>query len=1029
MIIHKRIFRPLLISSLAFTALQPLAAQQPVNNSYENNLLQHGIEQFNAGLYIQATNSLNGFLNSNFLPTQHDESLESNFDYRQAYYYYVLSNVKGNLFGSEELARKYIDKCSDPVYYQRVSFALAQLYFHRNDYINAAAYYEKAGMDNLTNAEISDAKFELAYCYFYNNRLTESKNLFAAIKDIHNHKYYVPGNYYYGLLAYNDKDYKNALKSFEAIAGEAEYKEVVPYYQAEIHYFLGNKAQLRSLAGNYLAAGNDFHYKKEMHLLRAQVSFEEGKYAEALPDFRYVLNNSDKLRKEVYYEIGYTYYKLKDWNEAITAFKELSVSQDSLGQTAMYLLGDCYLRVNDKKGARNAFGLASDMSYNLSIREAATFLYAKLSYEQGNEIVASRKFDEYIKAYPDGRHANEAKSLLSGLLLKSSNYEEAFNIISSSNLQDNFMKSIYQKVAVGRGLQLLIDKDYEGAYQMLNNSLKYPVNGEYEAIAKFWKAELDYSRGDYKNAVDNARDFLNLYNAYSHAIPKLSAKASKQNAQMIMGYAQMELGDYSNAQTAFSAAQKADAGQDATASVLAVLRSADAAFMRKDYTAADQLYDQAIKKNTTEKDYAIFQRALIAGLNDNDPEKQKLLQSLNNNNTGSTYREAAQVELASMQLQRNAFSEAVASLKSILSTTRNPQVKASATYKLAFAYQSMDQRELAKATYKEYIEKYPSSADRASAMEALRILYTQDSDFDAYIQYARQQDLPEPDELTKQQAYFDIIETAFENRQWNVVVDKASQFTRDYSSSQYATPALYYRGEARRMLQQADKALEDYNEVLKGDWNAYAEDASQKAGMLSLQAKQYEATKNYYDYLLQHTQNAALQKEAYIGLMTAHYELGNRTTAEEYANTLLKTEGVDKSDIGLANLIKARNAIQNKDWNEALTHLNKVSTQNLGILTAESRYWSAYILKEQGKPDDAVKAAEKAVKTSNQYQYWVAKNFMLIATIMLEQKDYFEANAIVEELKKGVKDASLTAEINDLYDRVKAAQLQHSKVE
>jgi len=382
-----------------------------------------------------------------------------------------------------------------------------------------------------------------------------------------------------------------------------------------------------------------------------------------------------------------------------------------------------------------------------------------------------------------------------------------------------------------------------------------------------------------------------------------------------------------------------------------------------------------------------------------------------------------------MQLQRNAFSEAVASLKSILSTTRNPQVKASATYKLAFAYQSMDQRELAKATYKEYIEKYPSSADRASAMEALRILYTQDSDFDAYIQYARQQDLPEPDELTKQQAYFDIIETAFENRQWNVVVDKVSQFTRDYSSSQYAIPALYYRGEARRMLQQADKALEDYNEVLKGDWNAYAEDASQKAGMLSLQAKQYEATKNYYDYLLQHTQNAALQKEAYIGLMTAHYELGNRTTAEEYANTLLKTEGVDKSDIGLANLIKARNAIQNKDWNEALTHLNKVSTQNLGILTAESRYWSAYILKEQGKPDDAVKAAEKAVKTSNQYQYWVAKNFMLIATIMLEQKDYFEANAIVEELKKGVKDASLTAEINDLYDRVKAAQLQHSKVE
>ena len=159
MIIPKRIFRPLLISSISLAAVNPLVAQQPVSNSYESNLLQHGIEQFNAGLYIQASNSLNSFLNTHFLPTQHDEKLEANFDYRQAYYYYVLSNVKGNLFGAAELAGKYVERCSDPVYFQRVSFALAQHYFHQNDFISAAAYYEKAGMANLTNEEISDAKF------------------------------------------------------------------------------------------------------------------------------------------------------------------------------------------------------------------------------------------------------------------------------------------------------------------------------------------------------------------------------------------------------------------------------------------------------------------------------------------------------------------------------------------------------------------------------------------------------------------------------------------------------------------------------------------------------------------------------------------------------------------------------------------------------------------------------------------------------------------------------------------------------
>lgn len=1025
MLLKNSVLKPILLGALTLPTSFFIYAQEPVSNSVERTLLQHGIEQYRAGLYLQAASSLTSYLDTRFLPTQHSEKLEANFDYRQATYYNVLSQLKGQVYGAATLAENYIAHTADPVYLQRASFALAQYYFKANAFDKAMVYYEKAGIENLNNDEISDAKFELAYCYFYNNNLAASKNLFAAIKDITQHKYYVPGNYYYGLLAYNEKNYKGALRSFEAIAEHPEYKDVVPYYLAEIHYFLGNKAQLKTLTDSYLKKDEPLVYKKEMHLLRAQSNFESQKYKEALPDFEYYIQRSEKVRKEVFYELGYAYYKLQKWPEAIATFKELSLAQDSLGQTAMYLLGDCYLRLSDKKGARNAFGLAAEMPYNTSIAEASTFLYAKLSYELGNELIATRKFNDYIVQYPEGNNINEAKTLLSNLLLKSSNYEEAYNIVSGSTLKDNTMKGIYQKVAIGRGLQLMMDKEYNKAEDVFTKAMQYSIHKEFEAIGNFWLAELKYNQGSYADAVANAKAFLNN-KTHVDIAKKISPKATVANAQMILGYAQMELGAYDEAQSAFYQVQKQS--DNSANHKIATLRAADAAFMKKDYSAADKLYAKAIAQNVSEKDYAIYQRAILAGLNENEEDKRQLLNQLKNG-TNNTYKEAAQLELAGMQIQSRQYQDAIVSLKAILNSSQNPQVTSNAMYKLAFAHQELGQQDASIKVYKEFIEKYPTSADRAIAIEALRLLYIEKNDFDGYKQYATSQQLPELDELTNQQSYFDELENAFTKQNWNFVITKANAFIQKYPESQYLTSVRYYRAEANRILQQPDKALEDYQLVIDGGWNAYAEDATYKAAAITYNNKDYNASKTFYTLLSEQTQFDSYKKDAAIGLMKVNNELGLHAEASVFANQVLLLKEIDKSDEGLANLILAKAAIEGQDYNEAILKLNKVSTQQLGSITAEAKYLSAYILKRQQKLEEAVKTAEKAAKTSSQYQYWVAKNFLLIADIMLQENDFFEANAIIEELKKGVKEPRLTAEINALDEKIKAAQKANSKVE
>ena len=39
----------------------------------------------------------------------------------------------------------------------------------------------------------------------------------------------MPANYYYGFIAYYDRNYEDALKAFKLVEAEEEYRGVVPY--------------------------------------------------------------------------------------------------------------------------------------------------------------------------------------------------------------------------------------------------------------------------------------------------------------------------------------------------------------------------------------------------------------------------------------------------------------------------------------------------------------------------------------------------------------------------------------------------------------------------------------------------------------------------------------------------------------------------------------------------------------------------------------------------------------------------------
>lgn len=1007
-----------------------VSAQIPVSNRSEYALLKHGIEQYQQGHYVLASKSVNEFLQSGIQPTEGKNNETLALAIQQAKYILALSNLKARNQHAETEIADYIDHSTNPVYRQRAAFALAQYYFQNNNLPAAIENYELAGIDNLSNSEIADEKFELAYSYFNEKNFAKAKPLFAIIKELPDNKYYVSGNYYYGLLAYNDKNYDEALKSFERIHNQEEYKDIVPYYEAEINYFQGKYDKVLELSNRYLRKSDKLFYDKEMHLLTGQTLFEQKKFKEALPYFEYYYDNSEKIRKEELYELAYAYYRLEKWPQAIEKFQPLSNAQDSLGQTSMYLLGDCYLKTGDKKGARNAFGICADMDFNASQKEAASFLYAKLSYELGSESIATRKFYDFIKTYPNSSFTPEAQKMLGGLLAKSSNYSEAFAIMSDMAVKDNATWAIYQQVGLGRAVQLMQNNQYSAADSVLSLTLQQPINSSYEAIAYFWKGDIAYREKRYPQAIQYSKTFLDKVKGNEDIARKISPQATVQNANLNIGYAELETENFGNAREAFASAQqpKGD-GYNSQLASDAVVREADAMFMQKDFDKASQLYDKAIAANSGNPDYARYQKSLILGLQDKNDEKIALLNTLVNKVPASEYKQEAQYELAVSYLESERNNEAITLLKSLSENKSIAEnLRAKSLSKLAYAYQESGKNNEAIDAYKKYIAEYPSASDRTAATDALRNLYIATGQPEQYAAFLKENNMPAQGDAGIEQTYYAAAETDYGNSNWAKAAEGFTKYLAQFPNGGNANKARYYRAESYYHMKDPAKALTDYDAVVNAGWSDFTDEAAGRAAEIAMQNKDYSGAQKYYGTLRSAAMDNTNLQKAYSGLMKSSFEKEAFAQADAYADTLLSLPEINAAAQNEAQLYKAKALQRNNKLEESKALYQIIDKKNIGIASAEARYRIAEILLAQKQLKEAETQASYAAQASGGSDYWVVKSYILIADILTEQKDYFNAKATLQSIISNNSSKEVKEEATKKLENVKKLEKSKSKL-
>jgi TolA-binding protein len=936
-----------------------------------------------------------------------------------ASYYYTVCALKLQQADAEKMALQYLKRTNNNAREQLVSYQLAKYYFHRNDYKTAIPYYEKASIDNLSNSEIADAKFELAYCYFNVKDFQKAQPLFASIKEIEG-KYFIPANYYYGFIAYNNRQYNEALASFKRVEQEPKYAGIVPYYIAEIYYFQNKRDEVISFGEPLLKKGN-VYYDTELKQLLGQAYFEKKDYKKALPYLQAYQDGAEEVRKEDVYQLSYCYYQTGDYNKAISGFKQLSSEKDSLGQNSMYLLGDCYLRTNQKANARNAFAFGARNNSNPQQQEIARFNYGKLSYELGYQDVALTELTNFVKTYPQSAYSKEAREVLVSLFASTNNYQEALSTIESLPEKNPTVLRAYQRVAYGRATQLLNDQQLAEADRLLDIAIKNPYDQHIKQLAHFWKAEIALRQQRTDNAIVNLNSYL------TGGVPP-SGEANAQTASYNMGYSLLKKEDYTHALQHFEAAQKVNGPNAPRIANDALLRSADCYYMLKEFGKATALYDRVIANNDPGADYATYQKSIILGIQGKHTEKLNLLKQLGNKFPSSSFGNDADFEIANTYLSSEKYTEAIPYLENVLKKQPNGPNAPRALLKLGLCYFNKDNDSRALSYYRQVVEKYPNSVEANEALASIKDIYISQGKTDDYLALLKASGRTVTASAADSLAYA-AAEAKFSSNDCNGAITAFDNYIRQHPNGQFLLPAYFYKSECAYNNKDYTAALPGYEFVLSKNNSIYAERSALQAGNINFyQVKNYDKAREYYLQLQDLSSSKDNTLSATRGLLRSNLQLKRWEEAGNYGEMLLSSASISTDDQILGHFAVGKSQQEQGQCDEAINEFKTVAGLTKSETGAEARYNTGVCYLKKNDLEAAEKAGFDVIKNTPSYGYWVAKSYILLGDVYTQQKDYFNAKATFQSLAENCPIPELKQEAKEKLDKVEAAEKAASKI-
>lgn len=987
---------------------------------------KEGLELFEQGVYSAAQVHFEAAMNATAQPQNADFKLLN----QEARLKHAQCALRLNNPDGERLVRDFIRDNSPSSVANTALLDLGNYYFGQRQWDEAIKYYQQVPTLDMGNEMITEVKFKMGYAYLVKKKYKQAQSLFKQVKDIKG-DYYYSANYYYGVTAFQEDDFKTAIESFERVKKSKKYNRDVPYYICQIAFAEKDYDKVISYG---LTQTKDTRIKKrrEINKLIGQAYFERKEYNKALP-YLEEHAESGKLRKEDLYQVAYTQYRMAKYEEATKNFDGLKNLETALGQNALYNLGDCHLKSGDKQSARNAFKKAATMDFDKAIKTESNFLYGKLSYELNFSRDAIDAFQSIPTSSP---YYREGQELLSKVFLNTRDYEKALKIIEEMPTKSLEIRKAYQAVAYYRGVQLVNDGKQAQAEGMFVTSLKNPIDKRIKALANYWLGEINYIQKDYESSINDFNSFLTI----AKTSPSLfTDEASVGTANYALGYNYLKKDDFTTAGRFFESAvtdfssklnRNTLRDEDVKNKIYpdALLRAGDCNLKNNKYTKALGFYNRVIQRKATGSDYAYYQKSIIQGLQKDDAGKLVTLENLVSRTPNSKFADDALLELGATYLQLNQLNEARAPLKKLVNNYGNKSDLVNSAYlKLGLIAYNQDNTDEALGYYKKVCTNNPKGEEMASALRSIEEIYVDRGETDKYFAFLKTIDYKVSDKA-KDELSFKAAEAQYQNGNYEKAITAYTGYIRAFPNGQSILDALYQRGESYFILKKYDFALPDYENLINRGFSSYYNRSLRKAGLISYNvSKDFNKSYNYYSKWASVASGNDLF-EAQLGTVRSAYRLGNKKS-EVYrlAAAIKSNQGASQTDRGEAAYYIAKTALDDKNYSKAKPEFTEVTTSLSGEQKAEAFYQIAFITFKEGNLTTAENYALNNTAEVEDYADWLARMYILLGDIYSQKGDLLNAQVYLEAIVDNYSgDDAILQEAKNKLAKVKQADANNS---
>jgi len=896
---------------------------------------------------------------------------------------------------SMELMEDYLKQYPDSRHANRIEAMMASVYFEEGKYQEAIALYRSCNLDALADKERDEAALKLATSYLKVSNLEEAKVWFTLVKEV-SRSHQADAVYNLGYIDYVEGRYDAALKAFTSLQTDDEYDALVPYYIGEIYLLRGEYQKADEVASDYLRHFAGHKDEAEMMRIQGEARYGMKDYLAAVSSLEGYVNAVASPQRKALYELGMGYYHTGAYLKATEMLGRTTLVQDALAQNANLHMGLAYLQLKERNQARMAFEQASIGNYDKAVKEQALYNYALCIHETSYSPFAESVtvFERFLNEFPNSRYRERVNDYLVETYMNTRSYDAALKSIAKISKPGPRIMEAKQKILFRLGTQAFANARFAEALQYFNRSLEVgQYNPSVKADAYYWRGEANYRLGNYKNAGQDLRSYLDLAND----------KRSQEYALALynLGYTDFKQKNYGSALNWFNRFVAGGANDNRQVLADAYNRMGDCNFYARKFDDARRSYDKAEQIDPSLGDYSLFQEGFVKGLQRDYAGKIQTLNQLITNYPQSQYIDDALYEQgrAFVQLEDNA--NAIERFQLLVKNFPQSNMARRAANEVGLLYYQDDKYPEAIAAYKNVINNYPGSEEARLAQRDLKSIYIDLNKVDEYADFAStipggaNFDVNERDSLT-----YVAAERVYMRGEMAEARNSFVKYLQTFPEGAFSLNANYYIGLIDYNGRNYESATAHLNKVLEYPDNKYSEEAMMMSAEMAYLAKDYTKSLELYKLLKDRASTPERRQMAATGMLRSAAMSGNNEKTILAATAVLADTKVDPELESEARHYRSKALVNVGQMQHAVEDWQVLAQDTRNVYGAEAKYRLAQYLFDAGKTSEAEKEVLNYLEVSTPHTYWLARGFVLLSDIYAKLDRKLEARQYLLSLKQ-----------------------------